>query len=327
MDASQHLFWRKKSNSKDFREELSSLLSKIDIVALWNFSHLHKVVLGILPLDLSTELRRLAHRSHIDTTDFQGRTALHWAASRGDFDAVQTLLLAGANQHLIDVAGRTALHFAVISGSAKCVDLLLFAGANVFVIDKIGDNPIMISAWANDCPEVINLLVSAGAQVTSRTITGVTPLQSAACVNHVQNASTFLSLGADPNASDNNGDSPLFETIYYGCMEVMDILLKQDIDHSHRNRNGWTVLHVLALYGTVDIMNQVVPYISGVDVAWRDGKGRRAIEALEDRIEADEEFRAVFQAWWASIAEDLRDEDENSEASYASALEMQSSSE
>ena len=43
---------------------------------------------------------------------------------------------------------------------------------------------------------------------------------------------------------------------------------------------GWTILHVLALCGTINIMNRVMPHLKGVDLLWRDSKGRTAADAL-----------------------------------------------
>jgi ankyrin repeat protein len=278
------------------------------------------VVLEILPLDLSIVLKKVAHRSHINATDNLLRTPLSWAAIRGNFDAVQTLLLAGADPHTTDIEGYSALHLAVISGNLRCLDLLLIDGAQVHAKAKGGDNCVSIASWATDSPEMIEMLVIAGADFMNRNKGGVTPLQSSACLNFPGNAKALLNLGADVNAFDNNGDTPFFETMYYGCMEVMDILLKQNVDHSHRNKAGLSALHVLALYGNVDIFNRVSSSLTIIDTRLRDSKGRTAIEALEDRPLLEEEFHLAFQNYWRELELTA---DEQSEDSFASALETQ----
>jgi ankyrin repeat protein len=277
------------------------------------------VVLELLPLDVQSEVRDLAHHSHTDICDALGRTALHWAAIRGNPNSVQILLLVGANQHIIDVEGRIAFHFAVISGHVECANVLLQFGAKIRLRDERSESDVLVSAWAYENASMVKLLVAAGADVMTRNSNNVTPLQSSSGLNYPGNVATILNLGTEPNASDKNGDTPLFEAIYYDCTEVIEILIKQDINYTHYNKAGWTILHVLALYGTVDTMNRVTPYVKGVDALWQDSRGRTAADALEDRLEANEKFCTDFRAYLVSF-DDTRDDD--SIESFASAVEM-----
>ncbi|EXJ90248.1 hypothetical protein A1O1_03347 [Capronia coronata CBS 617.96] len=299
---------------------LSELPSNVDLMALWNFSHLHRVVLGILPLDLTTEIKNLTHRSHIDARDSQRRSCLHWAASRGDAAATQTLLLAGGDPKAISLEGRTPLHYAVQAGSVHCVDLLLLAGCDVHLKDKRGDDAILVAAWASDAPLMIETLVKAGANIMSHNAGGVTCLQSAACLNHAGNVAALLDLGADIDAFDQNGDTPLFETIYYDCKQAFETLLQRRIDWTHRRRDGSTILHIVALHGGLDTIKAVGPHIAGVDLSLANAKGQTALEMLADRLVPCEEFSQRFRM----LIETLSDlTDSASEGNFESALEVQ----
>ena len=280
--------------------KLSTLLSNIDLPTLWNMSRLHQVVLGLLSLDLSTELRKMSHCSHINVTDTMGRTPLHWAAHRADYDAMQTLLLAGADRQRVDSEGRTPLHLASASGDIKCVKILVLGGIQVNVSDLRGDSPMLVAAWGQDEPGIIRLLASVGGDVMCRNANGVTALQSAACLNHPNNIREFLDLGADPNAFDQNGDTPLFETIYYECKEAMEVLVGQHIDVSHCNRKGWNLLHVLALYGTVETFGLVRHLLGSSELAQQDSMGRMPIEALRSRTVVEQEFLDLFTKYLAN---------------------------
>jgi len=315
MQASELLLTSRLPNGND---GLQKLLSNIDIPELWDFTHLHNVVLGILPLDLPTEIIKLSHRTHIDATDVQGRTSLCWAALRGDVDAVQTLLVAGANLDIVGKDGRTALNCAIMSKNISCVQSILLAGGNVHQKDRMGENALSTAAWSADSPEIIKLLVLSGADPMKPNPGGVTPLQSTACLNHAGNAQTLIDLGSDPNSSDHNGDTPLFETIYYGCMEVMDVLLNQPIDFSHRNKQGYTILHVLALYANSSMLHKLKPHLQRVDINIKDAKGRTAIEVMNDRVTVDELFCKQFNEFWSGL--EMRS-DTASVDSWASALE------
>src|SRR5262249_26784420 len=48
----------------------------------------------------------------LNTTDHDGRTALIWAAKRGNSEVERVLLAAGADPNIVDLRGRTALDYA-----------------------------------------------------------------------------------------------------------------------------------------------------------------------------------------------------------------------
>lgn len=54
-----------------------------------------------------------------------GRSALHWAATRGNTSVVIALLEAGAEGGARDVSGKTPLHCAAVAGHAPVVEALL----------------------------------------------------------------------------------------------------------------------------------------------------------------------------------------------------------
>ena len=204
-------------------EKLSELIHNIDIPSLWNFEHLHKVVLGFLPLNLMSEISKLNHISHIDCVNNQNRTALYWAALRGDREAVQVLLVAGAKPHTVDTRGSSTLHLAIFAESLDCVNLLIAAGADVHLSKDDGDKPIIMAAYSSDNPAIVRALVSAGADLMSRSDIGGTPLQYAAGLNHSENVQALIELGADINVSDTYGDTPLFEALYSDCTEAAEV--------------------------------------------------------------------------------------------------------
>ena len=68
----------------------------------------------------------------------------------------------------------------------------------------------MIAAAHNSNPEVITVLVQAGADVNATDASGVTPLMLAAAGNSNPEVITvLLSLGADPKAKDNSGKTAI----------------------------------------------------------------------------------------------------------------------
>ena len=65
-----------------------------------------------------------------DKTGWYDRTALHWAAERGEMGVVDLLLNAGAEINLEDRFGDTSLYLATSNGHEEVARLLIAAGAN-----------------------------------------------------------------------------------------------------------------------------------------------------------------------------------------------------
>ncbi|XP_049797303.1 poly [ADP-ribose] polymerase tankyrase-1-like [Schistocerca nitens] len=94
----------------------------------------------------------------------EGRTALHWAACRGDVEAARLLLEAGAAVDAREIKGKqkTPLHLAAEEGDAAVTRLLLRATADPNARDCRGWRPLHLAATYGHA-EVAAALLDAGA--------------------------------------------------------------------------------------------------------------------------------------------------------------------
>ena len=110
-------------------------------------------------------------------------------------------------------SGRTLLHFASGAGCFEVVALSLRLGTDPNLQDRGGHTPLY--CVANECasgtgPELIRALVRAGADVNARGgVTRATALHMAARRGYVEIAGALLDCGAEMEAKDNKGDTPL----------------------------------------------------------------------------------------------------------------------
>ena len=260
---------------------------------LWDFSYLHQIVVGEISVDLNTALQ--SRLTEIDALDIQARTPLHWAALRGDSQSLETLLLAGANAHLQDKEGRSGLHSALQSGNVKCVKMLLMAGSSIDAKDNYGDRAIQIATWANDNPEILELLFLAGASHSVTNAHEVTALQSAACLNHYRNGTFLLDVGADMNSKDHDDDTPLLEALRFGSPDMLNLLLDRGADVLHVNKSGHSILHIATIFGNltcVELLRQ--RGLRNLNAQLRDRAGRTPRDALSKRVAIDSELYAAL---------------------------------
>src|SRR5918996_2102639 len=91
------------------------------------------------------------------------------AAMKGDREAVRTLLKQGADVNQPQGDGMTALHWAATGGHADLVETLLYAGANVRATTRLGAYTPLHLASQNGHAAIVGALVKAGADVNAPT--------------------------------------------------------------------------------------------------------------------------------------------------------------
>lgn len=94
---------------------------------------------------------------------------------------------------------------------AEIVLALVSAGANVNVMDELGRTPLHLacSPLAIESPDTVCLLVARGASVSARDKSESLPIHHAAETGAVAIVAALLKLGAQPNATDAVGRTPL----------------------------------------------------------------------------------------------------------------------
>ncbi len=84
----------------------------------------------------------LAKRVDVNAADTKGRTALHFASTKGDRAMLQCLIAHGANLNSRDGIGNTPLHLAACTNHTAIVTLLLQAGCDIRATDRTGQTPV-----------------------------------------------------------------------------------------------------------------------------------------------------------------------------------------
>src|SRR3982750_1912071 len=87
------------------------------------------------------------------------------AASRGDREAVKTLLKSAADVNAAQGDGMTALHWGAMNGGCDPAQMLIVAGANVKATTRLGAYTPLYLASQQGHGKVIQALIKAGGDV------------------------------------------------------------------------------------------------------------------------------------------------------------------
>jgi len=131
-----------------------------------------------------------------------------------------------ADLELTDTEGRTALHVAAWQGYREMVEVLLSRGADPNAMDAERRTPVQSAAWM-DRADVVRVLVERGAKVDHICAQGATALSIAAQEGHDAVVRVLLDHGADVNHLDVTGRTPLHVATKGGHSEVVSLLRAQ----------------------------------------------------------------------------------------------------
>ncbi|CAN7976596.1 unnamed protein product [Ixodes persulcatus] len=104
-----------------------------------------KLRIGAITNKVDLVHRLLMNGVNPRAADERRRTALHFAACKGNLLIVKMLLEYGANPNQKDIVGNTALHLAVCTSHTEVITLLLKAGTDVNSLDNSGRTPLHLA--------------------------------------------------------------------------------------------------------------------------------------------------------------------------------------
>ena len=160
----------------------------------------------------------------LEAANEKGLTPLHVAAAGAKTNVAEVLLARRANVEARTKYGWTPLHFAATKGSAPMIELLLAHGAQVNVKTRTDDTPFLMAARGGHT-NAVQLLLSHKADPNVRDrASSSSPLHFAAVARNLPLVALLLAAGADVNAVDSQGDTPLTCALAAGHDGIIDLL-------------------------------------------------------------------------------------------------------
>lgn len=167
---------------------------------------------------------------------------------------------------------------------------LLAQGVDVNVLDKNTDSTALFESVAQGKLEIVNALISAGADPNVKNSTGLTALMRLSEDSSAEIVRALVDVGAKVNHKDADGDTPLHMAAALEKTEILRALLDAGAKVNARNNDGKTALMIAAENGYLENVRALL--WAGADVHRRDKDGATALkyaQGIEDEEESDEE--------------------------------------
>lgn len=193
--------------------------------------------------------------------------------------------------------GKASIQVAAHQGFVDIVQLLISKGANVNVVDKEGDSALHYAAFGNQ-PETMRILLVNGADKNFLNSSHCTALHICAHKKTPHCVRELLNHNVDVNIQDSYGDTALHDAIGKENSEVVDILCSApNLDFTVKNNRGFNVLHHAALKGNVAATRRILQLARQlVNVKKDDGFAAMHLAALNGHAQVVEALVREGQA-------------------------------
>ncbi|KAL8150722.1 hypothetical protein V2J09_020530 [Rumex salicifolius] len=251
---------------------------------------------------------------HIGKQEDELTLKVNNAAYHGDLFQLKSLVRAGADPKKADYDGRTPLHLAASRGYEEVALFLIQIGVDVNALDSFGNTPLL-EAIKNGYDGVVSLLCEAKATVNMADSGNF--LCSAVARGDFDLLKRLLSNGVEPNCKDYDQRTPLHVATSRGLYLTAKLLIDAGASVSSKDRWGNTPLDEARMSGHKILINLLedaktdqVPQVKNQSDLMKDRSHPRKCTVYPSYPSESKEHKKHGVVLWVSSASVLLTEDE-----------------
>jgi ankyrin repeat protein len=232
--------------------------------------------------------------THLEMVDEKKKSLLHYAVTGSAMDVIQYLLSLDINVNMADQHGETPIFDCARKGKIQIAKLLISKFANINVENRVGELPIHLAAFKGNL-DMIKLLIQSGAYLNKATnedkypvhyaiaggqhevidyilkqskqnyylkdTYGDTLLHHATKTNNVVMIDALLNQNLNPNALNDQFETPIFNAVRFGSVETIRLLLASDAYLDIKNRRYESPVDTALIYDKKEILDYLSDYM------------------------------------------------------------------
>lgn len=234
------------------------------------------------------------YMTHLEMVDEKNKSLLHFAVLGSAMEVINYLLDQDINVNMVDAHGETALFDCARKGKLEIAKLLISKFANVNISNRQGELPIHLASFKGDI-NMIKLFTESGSYLNKQTMEdkmpvhyaiaggrfeiiefllkeskqswfmkdtyGNTLLHHASKTSSVQSIELLLNQNLDPNALNDQFETPVFNAVRFGTIDTIRLLLASDAYIDIHNRRYETPIDTSMIYDKQDIHKYLQDYM------------------------------------------------------------------
>ncbi|UCH83917.1 MAG: ankyrin repeat domain-containing protein [Candidatus Latescibacterota bacterium] len=195
-----------------------------------------------------------------------GAAQIHDLARTGDLEQVKNLIDQSPDLlNALNEEEETPLHFAAASGNLDLVEYLVSSGAEVDAPNNVGQTPLLYAAYDGHV-EICEFLIRVGAKADFRDGRGNSPLDFAARQGQLDVVALLIAEGAEIDRDGRDGRTPLWYAASTGQLEIVKLLARDGADVTTTDDGGESVLLVSLNRGHPDVADWLADHGALVDI-------------------------------------------------------------
>ena len=222
----------------------------------------------------------------IEAKNSDGRSPLLAASKLGNLDVVKVLARAGADVCVIDNYKATCLMLASVYKHPETVRYLV--GLKGVDVNHSGQHGYTVLHWVGryNCPEAVKVLLEGGADIEAKNDKGHSPLLNASMSGALDVVKVLVRAGAGVCVTDNRGAICLSLAAHHGHTEtVRTLLCMPEVDLKHVDNTGATALSRAVLGKRADVVEVLIDAGADIDVTNENGRSPLLLASMSGHLD------------------------------------------
>jgi ankyrin repeat protein len=193
--------------------------------------------------------------------DQHGETPIFDCARKGKVQIAKLLISKFANVNVENRVGELPIHLAAFKGNLDMIKLLAQSGAYLNKATNEDKYPVHYAIGGGQHEVIDYILKQSKQNYYLKDVYGDTLLHHATKTNNVMMIDALLNQNLNPNALNDQFETPIFNAVRFGSVETIRLLLASDAYLDIKNRRYESPVDTALIYDKKEILSYLSDYM------------------------------------------------------------------